>query len=155
MDLKQKKADGTFLRIAKEIASMSNCAKTQVGSVAVLDGRILSTGINGTPPGFPNCNELHVGDFDHAAHRLWADDYEIHAEQNTINFAAKNGIAINGATLYVTMQPCKQCTKNLITAGIKRIVYSQLYDRITPADKETAEYFLHRCGVNIEFQPAE
>lgn len=144
------KEDEIFLKIAADIAELSKCAKTHVAAVTVLEGRILSTGVNGTPPGYPNCCDVHHEGFDHAAHRIWADEFEIHAEQNSINDAASRGVSIKGATIYVTMQPCKQCTKNLTTAGIKRIVYSNMYDRISETETKNTETFLNKCGVEIE-----
>ena len=64
------------------------------------------------------------------AHRKWSDDNEIHAELNAINFAAKHGISLDGATLYCSLQPCMQCSKNLPAVGIKRIVFDTFYDRV-------------------------
>lgn len=153
MDQKLDKEDKVFLNVAKNISKLSHCAKTQVGAIAVRNGRVIASGVNGTPPGHPNCDEIHIGNFDHAAHRLWADDNEIHAEQNVINDAASRGVMISGSTLYVTMQPCKQCTKNLMTAGVKRIVYDLSYDRITEQEKAKTIAFVQMSGVEIEQKP--
>lgn len=143
--------DITFLKMANNLRALSKCAKTQVAALAVKDGRILSNGVNGTPSGYINCNQIHVGDFDHKAHRAWADEHEIHAELNTALYAAKHGINIDGCTIYCTMMPCKQCSKNLINVGVKRIVYSSIYDRLTPEEQYKTTKFLQTCGVESEF----
>jgi len=115
---------------------------------------VIITGINGTPPGHENCDDIHKGEFDHAAHRIWADHNEVHAEQNVINFAAKHGICINGCTIYSTLEPCSQCTKNLTTAGAVRVVYESEYDRWTPAERAATEEFLRKSGLTIDHVPA-
>jgi dCMP deaminase len=145
----QEFKDRIFLKIAEEISNLSHCAKIHVGAIAVIDNRVIITGINGTPPGHDNCDDIHVGDYDQAAHRLWADVNEVHAEQNVVNFSAKHGISIKGATLYVNLEPCVQCTKNLTTAGIKRIVYSKEYDRWTDEERSKTADFLRKSGLTI------
>lgn len=153
----QKEYDKTFLNIAHEISKLSKCVSHQVGAVIVRDGRILSTGYNGTPPGFVNCCDLfkkpHVYGppqewADREAHHAWSNRHEIHAEENCTLFAAKNGIELNGATLYCTLEPCFNCAKNMIAAGIKRIVYGKYYDKAP--DREETRAFLEQCGVIIE-----
>lgn len=152
----QEFKDKVFLKVTNEIAELSHCVKTHVGAVAVIDNRIVITGINGTPPGHDNCDEVHDPEtFDHAAHRLWADANEIHAEQNVINFAAKHHICLDGATLYVNLEPCIQCRKNLTTAGVVRIVYAKPYDRVTEEDRTFANEFLRKSKVKIEHLPIE
>lgn len=123
-----------YLNIAKELASLSHCVSYKVGAVAVLDGRILATGINGSPRGSMNCDAIfdeatvHEGS-DREAHHEWSKINEIHAEMNLILFCAKHGIQLEGATLYCTLQPCSECTKNLVQSGIKTIVYGGVYDK--------------------------
>ena len=116
--------DKNFINIAKEIASASKCVSKQVGAVIVKNGRILSTGYNGTPSGYTNCCDYWNNQYT-KEHHLWSKTYEIHAEMNAIIWAARKGISIEGATIYVTLEPCSECSKNLIASGIKRIVYEK------------------------------
>ena len=146
--------DRVFLNIAKEISGLSKCVSHQVGAVIVRDGRILSTGYNGSPPGFKNCDEVFekpadVSAWEHReAHHAWSNRHEVHGEENSVLYAAKNGIKLDGATLYCTLEPCFNCAKNMIAAGIKRIVYGKEYDKNT--DREATREFLETCGVAIE-----
>jgi dCMP deaminase len=120
-------SDINFINIAYEIASASKCVSKQVGAVIVKDGRILSTGYNGTPAGYMNCNKYWDGKYSQEHHE-WSKTYEIHAEMNAIIWAARKGISIEDATIYVTLEPCSECSKNLIASGIKRIVYAKSYE---------------------------
>lgn len=143
-------SDQNFINIATEIASASKCVSKQVGAVIVKDGRILSTGYNGTPAGFINCCE-HWNDEYTEEHHEWSKTYEIHAEMNAIIWAARKGISIEGATIYVTLEPCSECSKNLIASGIKRIVYSKEYEH---THSDTISKFIKDNGVIIEKLPA-
>lgn len=128
----QKKLDKIFMKIAEEFSSLSHCVSHKVGAIAVRDGRIISTGYNGTPSGLINCDDvfpLYDASKDREDHYTWSSAHEIHAEMNVIIFCAKNGIKLDGATLYSTVQPCQHCTKNLLQSGIKRIVYKYPYDK--------------------------
>ncbi len=139
-------SDIHFINIAKEIASASKCISKQVGAVIVKDGRILSTGYNGTPAGYTNCNE-HWDNVYTKEHHEWSKTYEIHAEMNAIIWAARKGISIEGATVYVTLEPCSECSKNLIASGIKRIVYTVAYEY---NESKIISKFLQDNGVVIE-----
>jgi dCMP deaminase len=114
---KQKKLDQVFMNIAKEIATLSHCVRFKVGSVIVKDGNIISMGYNGTPSGMENTCEENNVTFPHV----------IHGEINAIVKAAKNGNAVDGATLYQTLSPCIDCSKVILQSGIKRVVYLELY----------------------------
>lgn len=138
--------DKIFTNIAKEIASASKCVSKQVGAVIVKEGRILSTGYNGTPAGYQNCCEYWNGEYT-KEHHEWSKTYEIHAEMNAIIWAARKGISIEGATIYVTLEPCSECSKNLIASGIKRIVYEKAYEH---TNSEIVSKFIHDNGVIIE-----
>ena len=135
-----------FINIAKEIASASKCVSKQVGAVIVKDGRILSTGYNGTPPGYTNCTDHWDGEYT-KDHHEWSKTYEIHAEMNAIIWAAREGISINGATIYVTLEPCSDCSKNIIASGIKRIVYDKSYEH---TNSEIVTKFIKDNNVSIE-----
>lgn len=139
-------SDTNFIKIATELATASKCVSKQVGAVIVKDGRILSTGYNGTPAGFTNCNDHWKGEYT-SDHHEWSKTYEIHAEMNAIIWAARKGISIEGATIYVTLEPCSECSKNLIASGIKRIVYAKEYEH---THSSTISKFLEDNGVRIE-----
>ncbi len=139
-------SDTNFINIAKEIATASKCVSKKVGAVIVKDGRILSTGYNGTPSGYINCRDYWDNEYT-KEHHEWSKTYEIHAEMNAIIWAAREGISINGATIYVTLEPCSECSKNLIASGIKRIVYDKAYEH---TNSQIISKFIKDNGVSIE-----
>ena len=110
--------DRSFINIAKEIAKASKCVSKQVGAVIVKDGRILSTGYNGTPAGYKNCTEHWNGEYT-KDHHEWSKTYEIHAEMNAIIWAARKGISIEGATIYVTLEAYEHTNSEVISKFIK------------------------------------
>jgi len=138
--------DKNFINIAHEISSASKCVSKQVGAVIVKDGRILSTGYNGTPPGYENCCDYWDNKYT-KEHHEWSKTYEIHAEMNSIIWAAREGISIKGATIYVTLEPCNDCSKNIIASGIKRIVYDKSYEH---TNSDIITQFIIKNGVSIE-----
>ena len=139
-------SDQNFINIAKELASASKCVSKQVGAVIVKDGRILSTGYNGTPAGHTNCCDHWNNEYT-KDHHEWSKTYEIHAEMNALIWAAREGISINGATIYVTLEPCSDCSKNIIASGIKRIVYAKAYEH---TNSDIISKFIKDNGVIIE-----
>ncbi|QSZ40687.1 dCMP deaminase [Sulfurimonas aquatica] len=139
-------SDVNFINIALELSTASKCVSKQVGAVIVKDGRILSTGYNGTPAGFTNCSDHWKGKYTREHHE-WSKTYEIHAEMNAIIWAAREGISIEGATIYVTLEPCSECSKNVIASGIKRIVYAKPYEH---THSEVISKFIKDNGVSIE-----
>ena len=138
-------SDNNFINIAKEIATASKCVSKQVGAVIVKDGRILSTGYNGTPAGYTNCKDHWNGEYT-KEHHDWLKTYEIHAEMNALIWAARKGISIEDGTIYVTLEPCSECSKNLIAAGIKEIVYNRAYEH---TDSSIISKFIKDNGVEI------
>ena len=121
--------DDYFMEIANVIKKRSTCIRRQIGAVIVKDNRILTTGYNGVPPKMKHCNE--AGCLREKLHVPSGQRHELcralHAEQNAVIQAAKNGIPIDGSTIYITAQPCIICAKILIASGIKKIVYSGDY----------------------------
>jgi len=110
-----------FMNIAKEISTRSTCDRKHIGSVIVKDKTILSTGYNGSIRGMPHCDEAgHIMENDHCV-------ATIHAETNAILQAAKNGVMIDKAEVYITASPCWPCFKMLANAGIKKIYYGEFY----------------------------
>ena len=129
--------DERFMRVANEVGSWSSCWKENrhVGAVIVKNNRILATGYNGAPSGVLPCRDrercLRDEENIKSGERLEVC-YAVHAEQNAIAQAAKQGLNIDGATLYCTHQPCSICAKLAINSGIKRFVYSNSYpDKFT------------------------
>ena len=126
------KWDYRFIQMAEVVGSWSSCYQEnrQVGAVIVKDKRILATGYNGAPSGVVSCKEkgeclrkkLNIPSG--TRHEVC---YAVHAEQNAICQAAKLGISLEGATIFVTHQPCSICTKMIINAGIKKVIYKHGY----------------------------
>ena len=114
---KQEKLDLRYLRMARIWAENSYCKRRQVGALVVKDKMIISDGYNGTPSGFENvCEEDGV-----------TKPYVLHAEANAILKVARSTNNARGATLYLTHSPCKECSKLILQAGIKRLVYLDAY----------------------------
>jgi dCMP deaminase len=126
----RKSWDEYFMEIAHVVSSRSTCLRRQIGAVAVSsDNRILGTGYNGALAGTPHCDK--TGCLRQQLGIPSGERQEIcraqHAEANVCNIAAKYGISLKGATMYVTAQPCVTCMKAMITSGIERIVYDGDY----------------------------
>jgi dCMP deaminase len=115
---KQNKYDKAYLRIAAEWSKLSYCKRKQVGAIIVRDKMIISDGYNGTPSGFENCCE------DEEGLTQW---YVLHAEANAILKVARSTQTCENATLYITLSPCKECSKLIHQSGIKRVVYKDGY----------------------------
>jgi len=119
-----------YLKMCQDLSILSKCSKHKVGALLVKNGRIISNGLNGTPPGFINCcDKFHNIDTHNepgrTKHRKWAEELEIHAEMNVLLFAAKNGVNTNNSILYCNLEPCFNCLKHAIMAGVKEIYYSK------------------------------
>ena len=116
-EMKRRKLDLRYLRMARIWAENSYCRRRQVGALVVKDKMIISDGYNGTPSGFENvCEENGV-----------TLPYVLHAEANAITKLARSSNNSDGSTLYVTASPCIECAKLIIQAGIKRVVYAEKY----------------------------
>jgi dCMP deaminase len=132
---KQLRYDIVYLKMAKEWASLSHCERKKVGALIVKNGMIISDGYNGSPSGFDNCCETEE----------WTTHwYVIHAEANAILKCAKHGHSCDGATIYQTHSPCKECSKLILQSGIKRVVYSEDYK-----DSEGID-FLKSSGIKVD-----
>jgi len=131
---KQQKYDVAYLRMAQEWSKLSYCKRRQVGALIVKDKMIISDGYNGTPKGFENFCE------DEEGYTKW---YVLHAEANAISKVASSTQSCHGATLYITMSPCQQCSKLIHQAGIKRLVYFNEYK------DNSGVKFLEKAGVSI------
>lgn len=131
---KQLKYDKAYLRIASEWSKLSYCQRKQVGAIIVRDRMIISDGYNGTPSGFENCCE------DHEGLTQW---YVLHAEANAILKVARSTQSCENATLYITLSPCKECSKLIHQSGIKRVVYKNGYRDTSGVD------FLLKAGIEV------
>ncbi len=132
---KQLKYDKAYLRIAIEWGKLSHCSRKQVGAVIVKDRMIISDGFNGTPTGFENPCE------DEDGYTKW---YVLHAEANAILKVASSTQSCRGATLYITLSPCKECSKLIHQSGIKRVVFKDAYK------DDSGVIFLRKAGVEVE-----
>jgi len=133
--MKKNKYDQAYLKIAREWSKLSYCKRRQVGAIMVKDRMIISDGYNGTPSGFDNCCE------DEQGLTKW---YVLHAEANSILKVARSTQTCENATLYITMSPCKDCSKLIHQSGIKRVVYMDAYK------DDSGIQFLLRAGVEVE-----
>ncbi|NQY66341.1 MAG: dCMP deaminase family protein [Flavobacteriales bacterium] len=115
---KQERYDKAYLRLALEWGKLSHCTRKKVGAIIVKNGMIISDGYNGTPGGFDNSCESSDGK------TLW---YVLHAEANAIMKVAKSTNNSHGSTLYLTLSPCKECSKLILQAGITRVVFINAY----------------------------
>jgi dCMP deaminase len=131
---KQFRYDSAYLRMAQQWSKLSHCQRKQVGAIIVKDEMVISDGYNGTPAGFDNCCE------DDEGNTHW---YVLHAEANAILKVAKSTNNCKGATLYLTLSPCKDCSKLVLQAGINRVVFIHAYKDTEGVD------FLKSAGVDV------
>nr|WP_217683657.1 cytidine/deoxycytidylate deaminase family protein [Marinitoga sp. 1154] len=138
--------DEYFMKIAFLVSERSSCAHRKVGAVIVKNKRILATGYNQPPSGFPHCNEINCirDDLKIKSGEYQEICYGLHAEQNALMQAAKFGISTDGAYIYVTHQPCSICARLIINAGIKKVIYGGNYpDALT-------KLFFKQTGVEFK-----
>ncbi len=139
--------DNYFMEIAHVAARRGNCSRRLVAAVIVKDNRIISTGYNGTPRGIKNCCDggcPRCANPEVASGTSLSECYCSHAEENAIVQAAYHGIAVKDSTLYTTFSPCLQCSKMIINAGIREVVYHREY---TIADNALA--LLREAGICV------
>ncbi len=138
--------DTIFMNLASDLAGRSHCVKAQVGAVLVKDTRIISIGYNGPPSGTHNCDEE------------WPDEgcprdsknscsLALHAEENAILYAVKNGASLEGSTLYMTLSPCISCARLIFSSGIKRVYYRDSYAAYKGLSNDEGVDFLNKFGV--------
>ena len=128
-----------FMAIAEQVATRSTCDRKHIGAVIVRDKTILSTGYNGSLRGAPHCDEAgHDIDNGHCVRT-------VHAEANAVAQAAKNGVAIDGAEIYVTASPCLTCFKLVANCGITAVYYKEFY-----RDQRITDY-ANQAGIRLVF----
>ena len=130
--------DDIYMELAKNLARRSHCIKAQVGAVLVKDTRIISIGYNGPPAGTHNCDSKG------------SCSLALHAEQNAILYAVKNGSNIEGATLYVTLAPCIACARVIYTMKISKVIFLDSYAAYKGIGVEEGAEFLKTFGVEVE-----
>lgn len=135
---KRGRYDTAYLRIAREWGLLSHCNRKKVGAIIVRGKMIISDGYNGTPSGFENYCE------DEEGYTKW---YVLHAEANAILKVARSTQSCEGATLYITLSPCRECSKLIHQSGITRVVYQEAYKDSSGLD------FLEKAGVEVVHLP--
>ena len=136
MKNKQLRYDIAYLKMAEEWSKLSHCKRKQVGALIVKDKMIISDGYNGTPTGFENFCE------DEEGYTKW---YVLHAEANAIAKVSGSTQSTKGSTLYITLSPCRECSKLIFQSGITRVVYSKKYKDLSGVE------FLIKSGVSVDF----
>jgi len=136
-----------FMNLATDLAQRSHCVKAQVGAVLAKDTRIISIGYNGPPAGTHNCDEEWP---EHGCPRdsKGSCSLALHAEENAILYAVKNGANLEGATLYTTLSPCLPCARLIFSAGIKKVYYDKSYAQYKGIGNDEGVDFLNRFGVS-------
>ena len=134
-EFKQLKYDKAYLKMAMEWGKLSHCNRKKVGALIVKDRMIISDGFNGTPTGFENYCE------DDEGYTKW---YVLHAEANAILKVASSTQSCKGATLYITLSPCRECSKLIHQSGIVRVVYHNKYK------DDSGLKFLKKAGISLD-----
>jgi len=142
----KKPFDEIFMNLAIDLAQKSHCVKAQVGAVLTKDTRIISIGYNGPPAGTHNCDEEWPLD-GCARDSRNSCSLALHAEENAILYAVKNGSQIQGSTLYCTLSPCIACARLILSSGIKKVYYKNSYASYKGLNSDEGVDFLLRFGV--------
>src|ERR1700761_4545293 len=138
--------DHIFMNLATDLAKRSHCVKAQVGAVLVKDTRIISIGYNGPPSGTHNCDEEWPG-VGCARDSKGSCSLALHAEENAILYAVKNGANLAGATLYTTLSPCLPCARLIFSAGVKKVLFDKSYAAYKGLVSDEGVDFLNHFGV--------
>lgn len=117
----------------------------KVGAVLLKDGHIISTGYNGTPKGFTNCSDVFSERS--TEHSAWSEKFEVHAEMNALLYCP---VSTQGSTIVVTHSPCWNCTKHLLAAGVKEILFDQVYYRVTDEEFNLIRESCDKLGVTFK-----
>jgi dCMP deaminase len=146
--------DQIYMNIAKEYSNFSKCQFTQVAAILVNEqGRIVSTGVNGTVPGTDNCCDIKFDSRDD--HGKFSHDYEIHAEMNLMLELIRNGVQLEGEhTIYVTISPCGNCLKHIAATNsnkfkISKIVYEEQYWRTSDEELVAMMDYAYSNGIQL------
>ncbi len=137
------------MNLALDLAKRSHCIKAQVGAVLVKDTRIISIGYNGPPAGTHNCDE-EWPEQGCPRDSKGSCSLALHAEENAILFAVKNGAQLEGATLYTTLSPCLSCARLIFSSGVKKVYYQKSYAEYKGLASDEGVDFLNKFGVVTE-----
>lgn len=140
--------DTIYMDLAEKLAIKSHCVKAQVGAVLTKDTRIVSLGYNGPPAGTHNCDE-EWPEAGCPRDSKGSCSLALHAEQNAILYASKNGVNMHGSTLYVTLSPCIACARVIYTMGIKKVFYKDSYANFKGLKSDEGVDFLRKFGVEV------
>ena len=140
--------DEIFMELAKNLALRSHCVKAQVGAVLTKDTRIISIGYNGPPSGTHNCDE-EFPEEGCPRDSKGSCSLALHAEQNAILYASKNGANIEGTTLYVTLSPCIACARVIFSMKIKKVFFLDSYAQYKGIPTDEGVEFLRKFGVEV------
>jgi len=138
--------DSIFMNLATDLAQRSHCVKAQVGAVLTKDTRIISIGYNGPPAGTHNCDE-EFPDVGCPRDSKNSCSLALHAEENAILYAVKNGATLEGATLYLTLSPCISCARLIFSSGIKKVWFKNSYAEYKGLPSDEGVDFLNKFGV--------
>lgn len=140
--------ESIFMHLASDLATRSHCVRAQVGAVLTKDTRIVSIGYNGPPAGTHNCDE-EWPESGCARDSKGSCSLALHAEQNAILYAIKNGSKLEGATLYVTLSPCIACARLILSSGIIKVYYKDSYAAYKGLASDEGVDFLRKFGVVV------
>ncbi len=146
--MKRPSFDDIYMDLAVNLSKRSHCVKAQVGAVLTKDTRIISLGYNGPPAGTHNC-DVEWPEQGCPRDSKGSCSLALHAEQNAILYAAKNNVAIEGSTLYVTMAPCIACARVIYTTGIRNVFYLHSYAEYKGLPSDEGVDFLQKFGVHV------
>jgi dCMP deaminase len=140
--------DDIFMELAQNLALRSHCVRAQVGAVLTNETRIISIGYNGPPADTHNC-DIEFGETGCPKDSKGSCSLALHAEQNAILYAVKNGSKVEGSTLYVTLSPCIACARVIFTMKIKKVVYLHSYAQYKGLEIDEGVAFLQKFGVEV------
>lgn len=140
--------DDIYMNLAADLARRSHCVKAQVGAVLARDTRIISIGYNGPPSGTHNCDE-EWPETGCPRDSRGSCSLALHAEENAIIYATRNGTALEGSTLYTTLSPCLSCARLIFSSGVRKMVYKYSYAAYKGLPVDEGIEFLKKFGVDV------
>ena len=147
--IKKPSFDEIFMDLAQNLALRSHCTRAQVGCVLTKDTRIISIGYNGPPSGTHNCDEDFKDEGGCPKDSKGSCSLALHAEQNAILSASKNGAGIEGSTIYVTLSPCISCARIIYSMKIKKVIFLNSYAAYKGLPTDEGVEFLRKFGVEV------
>ncbi len=147
--IKKPSFDEIFMDLAQNLALRSHCTRAQVGCVLTKDTRIISIGYNGPPSGTHNCDEDFKDEGGCPKDSKGSCSLALHAEQNAILYASKNGAGIEGSTIYVTLSPCISCARIIYSMKIKKVIFLNSYAAYKGLPTDEGVEFLRKFGVEV------